>query len=125
MVNLFAADPRRYKLSIQGENRRVLDKNKDEPSFFTVGRVTSSSLHDGLFCREINVQPLARTWPRQHAMLAQMLQMNNLLVASYKDGIQYSTARKPASGSFYYFYYQTVLTHLLQAVKKFGRKIFL
>ncbi len=99
MINLFSADPRNYKFASQGDNRRVIDKNKVEPSFFTVGRVTFSSLNDGLYGHEINVQPLARTWPRQHAMLTQLLEMNNLIVSSYKGGIQYSTARKPATGS--------------------------
>ncbi len=63
MINLFSTDPCNYKFASQGDNRRVIDKNKVEPSFFTVGRVTFSSLNDGLYGREINVQPLARTWP--------------------------------------------------------------
>ncbi len=98
MVNLFAADPRLYHTGGYNDYKRVLSKDKSEPSFFTVGHITCSALFDGLFAREIHIQPLARTWPCQHAALAQMLQLSNIVVPSYKSGIQFSTARKPGSG---------------------------
>ncbi len=98
MVNLFAADPRLYHTAGYGDSKRVLAKDKVEPTFFMIGRVTHSSLFDGMFSCEINIQPLAHTWPCQHAMLTQMLELNHVVVSSYKSGIQFSTARKPMSG---------------------------
>lgn len=99
MVNLFAADPRLYHMTGYNDNKRVLAKDKTEPSFFTIGQVTCSSLFNGSFSCEINIQPLAQTWPRQHAALSQMLKVNDLVVASYKSGIQFSTARKPTGST--------------------------
>ncbi|KAK0452791.1 uncharacterized protein EV420DRAFT_1645643 [Desarmillaria tabescens] len=96
MVNLFTADPRAYHVTYFGENRRVVDKKDIECSFFTVRHVTYSSLTEGMWAREVNIQPLARTWPRQHAVLSQILQYNNVIISSYKSGIQFSTARKPS-----------------------------
>ncbi len=100
MQSLFSADPRRYDISAVGpETRRVVNSHsKDEATFFTVGKVTSSSMTAGLWNREVDVQPMGRLWPRQHAVLTQLLRMNDLIVPTYKKGIQYSTARKPKSG---------------------------
>ncbi|KAK0493764.1 hypothetical protein EDD18DRAFT_1107752 [Armillaria luteobubalina] len=96
MHNLFSVNPRKYDIS--SETHRVVNGNsKEEATFFTVGIVTSSSLTDGLWNREINVQPMGRLWPRQHAVLMQLLHMNDLVMPTYKKGIQYSTSRKPKS----------------------------
>ncbi|PBK83768.1 hypothetical protein ARMGADRAFT_1037603 [Armillaria gallica] len=98
MVNLFAADPRLYHTAGYGDSKHVLAKDKVKPTFFMIGHVTHSSLFDGMFSCEINIQPLAHTWPCQHAMLTQMLELNHVVMSSYKSGIQFSTSRKPMSG---------------------------
>ncbi|SJL16816.1 uncharacterized protein ARMOST_20345 [Armillaria ostoyae] len=67
MVNLFVADHHFYHTADYGDSRCVLAKDKVEPTFFTIGHVTHSSLFNGLFSCEINIQPLACTWPCQHA----------------------------------------------------------
>ncbi len=98
MVNLFVADPRLYHTAGYADSKCILAKDKVEPTFFMIGCVTHSSLFNGMFLCEINIQPLARTWPHQHAMLTQMLELSHVVVSSYKSSIQFSTMRKPMSG---------------------------
>ncbi|PBK86765.1 hypothetical protein ARMGADRAFT_1086270 [Armillaria gallica] len=97
--NLFSVEPRRYKyLSVGAKDSRkvVLAKDNSNTTFFTVGLVTKSLLIHGKNAKEINIKPLARMWPRCQAVLSQLLKFNNLVVTSYKDGIQFSTMRKPS-----------------------------
>lgn len=101
MQNLFSADPRAYTYTTVGtEGRRIVHaSDNSNASFFTVGVVTKSALMEGRFLREVNIKPLARTWPRQHAFLSQVLRLNNLAVTIYKKGIQFATVRKPGEST--------------------------
>ncbi|SJL13928.1 uncharacterized protein ARMOST_17379 [Armillaria ostoyae] len=81
------------------DSRKVVHaKDNSNATFFTVGLVTESTLINGGKAKEINIKPLAWLWPRCQAVISQLLKFNNVVVTSYKDGVQFSTMRKPAEG---------------------------
>ncbi|KAK0462769.1 hypothetical protein IW261DRAFT_1576179 [Armillaria novae-zelandiae] len=113
MQNLFSAVTRQYKYLVvnpKNDGRKIVyAKNNKEATFFLIGKVTFCNLATGEYNKEIDIQPMGRQWPRCVTVLAQILKFNDPLVAVYKDGITFSTYRKPGDGS----YSNSVITTLL------------
>lgn len=125
MQNIFSANPHRFKHLVVGtknNSQKVVNmKNNSDASFFTVGVVTESMLFGGKYSKETNIKPLARVWPRSHAVISQLLKYNNVIVSAYKDGIQFSTFRKPAEG-MRVLSCPTYCTHMLTGAREIKPK---